>query len=366
MKSFRTRMNGLPEKFGSSLYKENMEITPFLRARVSSLLLSCAFALIILPLLNAQSWLQLPLAQAASTLPACSSADTSCMPTFYGSYQPWMLRATSDWYQHEDFWCGISNIHAIQVYDWLSYNGGKPSRDNSQEAIHARLNNTHTSGVISPWDYGGGYVKADISRDTGTDPRSLAFGLWYETPRSSATNSSKTYLFHNWIYSTNSTTATYDFSTDFGQSTVSHNDPISVTVDRGGHSFVVDGVWSSSDPSVANTNIVALDTWDPWLNRNNQSRIGGIQYNQFQHQVWSLYDWTTNPRLWGSPYTTNYGNDPDPTRPPLNSNYYVPPFPHAIAHHWIGSYITIEQDRVSSVNSNLALDQNGHLVLHNM
>jgi len=339
-----------------------MEIIHFWKPRVSSLLITCAFALIIIPLLNAQSWFQLPQAEAASPIPAC---DTSCLPTFYGSYRPWMLTATSDWYQHRDFWCGIANIHAIQTYDWLSYNGAVPTRDNSQEAIYARLNDTNASGVVSPWGYGGGYVKADISRDTGTDPRALAFGLWYETPPNSGTDSNQAYQFHNWIYSTDSTTATYDFSTDFGQNAVSHNDPISVTVDRGGHSFVVDGVWASSDPSVANTTIAAVDTWDPWLNRDNQPRINGIQYNQFQNQVWSLYDWTTNPRLWGEPYTTNYGNDPDPTKPPLTSSYYVPPFPHAVSHHWIGSYITIEQDPVSAFDFNMALDQNGHVVSHN-
>ena len=355
-------------EFVAPLYKESMEIISFLKPRVSSLLISCAFALIIMPLLNAQSWVQLPLADAASSIaPTCSLADTSCVPTFYGSQRSWMLRATSDWYQHRDFWCGIANIHAIQVYDWLAYNGSKPLWDDAQEAVYARLNDTHTPGVVSPWGYGGGYVKADISRDTGTDPRALAFGLWYETPPSykKGTDSDKTYQFHNWIYHTNSTTATYDFSSDFGQNPPSHNDPMSVTVDRGGHSFVVDGVWAASDPSLANTTITAIDTWDPWLNRSNQPRINGIQYNQFQNQVWSLYDWTTNPRLWGEPYTPNYGNDPDPTRPPLISSYYVPPFPHSALHHWIGSYITIEQDSINSVNFNMALDQNGHLVHHN-
>jgi hypothetical protein len=128
---------------------------------------------------------------------------------------------------------------------------------------------------------------------------------------------------------------------------------------------VVDGVWAASDPSVADTTITAIDTWDPWLNRSNQPRINGIQYNQFQNQVWSLYDWTTNPVLWGEPYTTNYSNDPDPTKPPLTGSYYVPPFSHSILHHWIGSYITIEQDPVDSVDFNTALDQNGRPVSHN-
>src|SRR5579875_2372913 len=103
------------KKFVSPLYKGSMKIIPFLKRHVSSLLMSCVFALIILPQLNAQSWLQLPLVQTASILPTCSLTDTSCLPIFYGSNQSWMLTATSDWYQHKDFWCGISNIHAIQI-----------------------------------------------------------------------------------------------------------------------------------------------------------------------------------------------------------------------------------------------------------
>src|SRR5437764_14029852 len=57
-----------------------------------------------------------------------------------------MYTATTDWYQHQGNWCGIANIRAIQVYDWLYYNGRAPAWDNSQEAIHNRLNS-----YSSPW-----------------------------------------------------------------------------------------------------------------------------------------------------------------------------------------------------------------------
>ena len=96
----------------------------------------------------------------ALTIPNCSPCYY-----FYGSNHSWMLKATNDWYQHQGNWCGIANIRAIQVYDWLYYNGGPPKWDNSQEAIHDRLNS-----YLSPWGHGpGGYVLSDIAADGGTD-----------------------------------------------------------------------------------------------------------------------------------------------------------------------------------------------------
>ena len=43
--------------------------------------------------------------------------------SFYGSKHSRIYTATNDWYQHQGNWCGIANIRAIQVYDWLYYNG---------------------------------------------------------------------------------------------------------------------------------------------------------------------------------------------------------------------------------------------------
>ena len=269
-----------------------------------------------------------------------------------------MYIATNDWYQHRGNWCGIANIRAIQVYDWLYYDGKSPAWDNSQEAIHNRLNS-----YSSPWGHGpGGYVLADISGDFGTDPHAIAYGAWYDTP---AGPSSQPYWFHNWIYRTSSTTATYDFSTDFGRNTVSHNDPISVTINGGYHSFVVDGVWATSDPSYAGAKLSAIDTWDPWLNHANQSVDGTHPYNHTQNQIWSLTDWTTNRLMWGQGYNTHNGADPDPNTP---NHYYVPPFyKYGVPYHWNTYFVTIEQDYINNAYTsfNYAIDQNGHLAPHN-
>lgn len=191
-----------------------------------------------------------PVAQAATNtyeepqIPQCGPCYS-----FYGSVQSWMSTATSDWYEQQDNWCGVASVRAIQRYDWIYWgnNGGNtttPGWDNSQSAIFSRL----SSSGESPWGRGSGgdNLVSNISGDFGTDPHSLAYGAWYETP---VGTTNQTYSFHNWIYRTSALTATYDFATDFGIHTDSHNDPISVTINGGYHSFVIDGVYATSDPS---------------------------------------------------------------------------------------------------------------------
>ncbi|MGH2486934.1 MAG: hypothetical protein ACRDHE_13065, partial [Ktedonobacterales bacterium] len=142
-----------------------------------------------------------------------------------------------DFQEHQGNWCGIANIWAIALYDWKKYNGGVPP-DDSQESIEAKLN---SAGDTSPWgravsgsgsQHGPGpYLTADIAADGGTDPFAVNEGAYQETPPD--------YYFHNWIYRTNSTTATYDFGSDFGSKN-GVNDPISVMINGGAHSFIID------------------------------------------------------------------------------------------------------------------------------
>ncbi|MGH2487988.1 MAG: hypothetical protein ACRDHE_18465, partial [Ktedonobacterales bacterium] len=107
----------------------------------------------------------------------------------------------------------------------------------------------NSSQAVSPWgkaapgDGGPGPAfVGDIAADGGTDPRALSWAAYTITPGG--------YYFHNWIYATGANfpgnqTATYDFGSDFG-SYRGLNDPMSVTVKYGKHSFVIGGVWASS------------------------------------------------------------------------------------------------------------------------
>lgn len=291
----------------------------------------------------------------------------NCYPcySFYGSNTGWMQTATSDWFEQNDNWCGVASVRAIQRYDWIYWgntggNSTTPGWDNSQSAIFSRL---QTSGQ-SIWGRGSGgdNLVSNISGDFGTDPHSLAYGAWYETPVST---SSQPYYFHNWIYKTSSLTATEDIATDFGANTVSHNDPISATISGGYHSFVISGFYASGDPSQGSVSLESIATWDPWLNSSNQARDGNHYYNSTQEEIWSISDWTTLSKFWGQGYNTSAhgASDPDPNTP---NHYYVPPFPN-YPYHWNTYFVTIEQDRIpqDSYSYDYAIDENGHLAPHN-
>lgn len=266
-----------------------------------------------------------------------------------------------DFQEHQSNWCGIANIYAISIYDWLKYNGGSPPY-NSQEQTQGLLN---SNGDVSVWgravsgpypsrQYGPGpYVAADISADGGTDPHAIAVGAYQNTPPG--------YYFHNWIYRTDATTATYDFGSDFGPAN-GLNDPISVTINGGAHSFVIDGVWASRDPSDPrySATIYYIDTWDPWLNGINQAFDGHYYYNTTQNEAWSLSDWTSLSKFWGQGYNPYNTYDPEPNT--TGSNYYNSP---PLGAHWGGYFVTIEQDTATQTSWEYALDQNGNLAPHN-
>lgn len=195
---------------------------------------------------------------------------------------------------------------------------------------------------------------ADIAGDSGTDPRSLAWGLWTVTPNG--------FYFHNWIYQTNAITATDDFASDYGPA---HglNNPIIVDINQGSHSFTIDGVYAQSDPSAGGT-VDAIDTWDPGY------AGPGTSYNSSQQEVWSVYDWTTyqvpsGSYLFAQPYsnTANGGYDPEPS---TNPGYYNPE-QGGVLHHWNTYYVTIEQDLVTRCNAspNIAYTQTGAEAPHN-
>lgn len=238
-------------------------------------------------------------------------------------------------------------------YDRHKYNGLWDQGNWQQSQIFGDVNL-----VYSPWGATSGFVKADISNDFGLDPRAIAYGAYTVTPNG--------YYFHNYIYqytsgtpSQNAASATHNIALDFGPSG-GVNNPISVTVNHGLHSFVVSGVYASSDPSIGNETLFGVDTWDPFVGF-------GASINPTREVVWSLTEWTTNLQLWGSTYSSNGGGDPDPSTP---TNYYNPPFPAYgnQQHHWIGYYVSIEEDATAVCNTagpNYSLNQLGQPSPHN-
>lgn len=300
-------------------------------------------------------------ASASNASPVSMDQVQPCNPPvcygdlFYGTNQSWMSTAISKagWPQKVNNWCGIANIAAINWYDQIKTFGLNviPTYPN-QNSIDGLL---RSPSAVSPWGLASGNpaFTADIAGDGGTDPRAIAYGLYTVTPNN--------FYFHNWIYNTNNLTATYDFASDFGPA---HglNDPISVTINIGEHSFVIDGVYATGDPSAGGNVVDAIDTWDPAVGS------GFGQYNTTMQQLWSTNDWDNyqfphGSVLWKYPYNTNNGYDPEPS---TNPGYYNAPTQFN-ALHWNTYWVTIEQDTVTRCNGSpdIAYDQDGNEVPHN-
>ena len=275
-----------------------------------------------------------------------------------------MMQSVGDLWEYPNLnWCGIANLRVISLYDWFKYNDQYPPQ-NSQTAIYNMLNSPYAvsawgraaEGSGKQYGQGGPYVVADIAADGGTDPRAIAYGAYTDTPPG--------YYFHNWIYRTDSTTATYYFSSDFGQ-TNGVNDPTSVTINGGLHSFVIDGVWANHDPSGTGATIYYIDTWDPWLSSGNEpadyQQPGGPHwyYNSFQNQAWPISQWTSFSQFWGQGYNPYNNYDPEPNT--TGGNYYNSP---PLSAHWGGYFTTIEQDNIGNYGPDFAFDQNGNLAPH--
>lgn len=243
------------------------------------------------------------------------------------------------WPQSENNWCGIANISAIAQY----------LNDNVSQATMA--NYLHSTSSESEWgtpsQIGGlpPFV-ADIARDGGTDPRSIATGL------ANATGGH----YHVVVGYRGAWNATQHLAADIERS----KQPISVTIAHGLHSVLISDVYATGDPTTDPSSITGLVAWDPGVG----SPWGG--YLQTQRQVISLQDWLTNADFWGEPYDANYYGsipyDPDPaigpyTYDPQNGDY---------ADLWIGHYVYMRPDAAgdpsNSVNADWAFDQNDHLI----
>lgn len=299
--------------------------------------------------------------RAAPALPPCPG----CSYPYWGANDSLMNTAVNNnhaqWPQHQSNWCGVSNIIAINWYDQMKVFGTNVDPVwKTQESIASLLN---TNSAISPWGQASGQVghpafKADIAGDGGTDPRSIAWATWTVTPNN--------FFFHNWIYRTSNYTATADFAADFGPA---HglNDPISVTIDRGQRSFVVSGVYASSDPSAGGSVLAAIITWDSSV-----GEPGSLGHQPTREYAWSVDDWLNyisqnGHYLWRVPYDTSHYDptfwDPEPSTTP--GNYYNPS--STLPAHWNGYYVTIEQDLVTRCNASpdIAYVETGAEAPHN-
>lgn len=307
------------------------------------------------PLSQMRAFWDVPSAQAASG-------------TFYGANEGWAAQAASDWPQHDPNWCGVSNIEMIANYTFqLAANNGNvyPFNTGGGQAIIA--NDLNSAPAVSVWgtapktSTGPGFA-ADIAADGGTDPRSIAWGLAYESvtgsywrqwsQRNASSDSPlaapPAYTFHNVIYHGSVDSAVAGLARTLERYQI----PVSVTIAHGLHSDVVTGVYATSDPITSYpANVTALNVWDPGVG----SPWGG--YQSSREVTWDTYTFETDVHLWGSAYNLNNGYDPDPAQGIYTPNSTYP-------NHWITFRTDIEPDNQVRVSPDMALDEQGGVMTH--
>ena len=286
---------------------------------------------------------------------------------FYGANEAYMLAGAVDWPQANSNWCAVASIELVANYTYQMQSGQSyfPFHAGGQQQIAADLN---SAASVSQWgtpSYNGvgpGFA-ADIARDFGTDPRSIAWGIWYESlagklarlyqpGKLSPRIAQLGYTYHNVIYHQPANLAVAGLArtlTRFGQ-------PVIVTTAHGLHTVVVAGVWATSNPlSGYPADVNAVNVWDPGVG------APGGGYQSSRRVTWASYTFNTNTNAWGSVYSANhqsYGDlDPDPAVGPYVPNSQYP-------NHWIGFRVDIEPDTLVNVSVDYALDENGNVMLH--
>lgn len=301
-------------------------------------------------------------ALAGWSTPAASAHTGS----FYGANENWVALAASEWPQQNNNWCGVANIEVAANYTFQLVGGANdtPFEAGGQQRIWNDLN---SNMAISEWGYApagskGSGIKANIASDGGTDPRSIAWGIVYEStagiilrwqgPRPRIGQpfpNIPTFTFHNVIYHNSVSAAVAGLARTLER----YGQPISVTIAHGLHSDIVSGVYANSDPitTYPNSGVNAVNAWDPAVG----TPSGG--YQSAREVTWDNYTFNTNANMWGTTYSSNNGYDPDPS-----VGIYVPNSQYPS--HWIGYRTDIEPDGLRTVPVDFAVDENLNVMIH--
>lgn len=293
---------------------------------------------LILVALVAVALLAMGAASAKFVLPSHAQVQVSAATTFHGADTNKVQAAVNaEKLQAKANWCGVAAIA------WVAYYRGNHSI--TQQQVDDYLN---SPDAVSPWGtpskdpYSGGPgVKADISRDSGTDPRAHVVGLEHATQSP----------YSQFIGLNGSRDATNHLIADVVQS----GQPIAVIVDHGLHTVLVSGVYATGNPVTNPNSVTALLVWDP----GNPSSASNIQSST--KATVSISTWLSNSIYWGKPYASNpiLGGkivlDPDPLVSPYTYNTSMNDFIHL----WIGHYVYM---RPGGTEIDWAYESSGNLI----
>lgn len=243
--------------------------------------------------------------------------------------------SASAWPQRRDNWCGVATVAAIARYRGYAVSQAQVA---ASLGSRASVSKWGTPSRIRWWP---GFP-ADIARDGGTDPRSLAAGLDYAARGS----------YHQLVDTRGAWNATVHLAADLERT----REPISVIVLHGLHSVLVSAVIATGDPVSHPGSIVGVQVWDPGVN----STSGQIQAT-LETDV-PIGRWLDGWMYWGEPYNQNLidgmPDDPDPAVGPFA---YAPA--HGLTRHlWIGNYVYLRPDDLTEVNADWPYNQDGSLI----
>lgn len=278
------------------------------------------------------------LVSARFVVPLHAQAPRVAVATFHGADTNQVQQAVNAVkLQQKANWCGVAAIA------WVAYYRGNHSITQQQVADYL-----NSSAAVSPWGtpskdpYSGGPgFAADISRDSGTDPRSHAAGLAYAAQGT----------YSQVVALGSARDATNHLIADVVQS----GQPLAVIVDHGLHTVLVSGVYATVNPVTDPGSVTSLVVWDP----GNPASASNIQSTT--KAVVSISTWLTNSIYWGRSYDSNpildgkIVLDPDPAVGPYTYN----PSKNDFAHLWIGHYVYI---RPGGASTDWAFDQSGNLI----
>lgn len=254
--------------------------------------------------------------------------------TFYGADSTRTINAIRYiWPQASGPYCGIETAEAAVNYNDQVRGVGLRFRSTADQKTVAR--NNQLSGA-SQWGYptpinayGG---KTNISRDFGTDPRSIAYMTWNYTPNNT--------FYHDYIYRwqfANSSppsfyTQVLQATTSMARGLATWHEPLTAQINAGLHSVLVTGVYSYNDPRYAYparlTSVVFRDPMAYYSVSRFEVSIGTWAGGHFStpfgvYSLWSQY----------------YGGsqDPEPAVGP-----YKPNATHPV--HWFRGFTWIQRD----------------------
>ncbi|MDE3228272.1 MAG: hypothetical protein KGO05_00195, partial [Chloroflexota bacterium] len=251
--------------------------------------------------------------------------------------------------QQNGNWCGIATIALIANYLY-------PNSTSQGYIANLISDPNSTSEWGAPtYDAALGYgpgVTADISRDFGTDPRSIAYGLTAAT---------------GWQYHAKVDTASaWDATIHIVDDMINTQQPISVFVDHGQHSVIVYGVStaSSTDNPVTNpSSITKIWVWDPG------GGVVGTGIQPSQKLAIPISEWLSGLTSWANFYGSDYFKysyasniyggrplDPDPGVGPYT--YVASKYNHL----WIGHWVWVSASGGAGLNADWELNQYGALI----